>query len=232
MTAMEPREAWRVQPGLEVYDRDGDKLGTVAHLHQPEDGGPGTAEGGPGGHLEVTTGLLSRLGLARPLIVPLAAVRDVNEGGVFLTATRAEVEHADWHTGPDAMAGSAEMQVAPAPEVVAPMPDAPSIPQAVAELADWSAAVPHYRRRWEAQPGPPGERWVTYEPRYRFAWEMARLPGYDGLPWPRVRPELRARWEAQHPEVEWDTVDDSVRDAWEHVAGAVEVGAPGASSRR
>jgi hypothetical protein len=49
---------------------------------------------------------------------------------------------------------------------------------------------------------------------------MARLPAYAGQPWPRVRPELGARWEVQHPEVDWDTVADAVRDAWEHVAGA------------
>jgi hypothetical protein len=43
-----------------------------------------------------------------------------------------------------------------------------------------------------------------------------------------VRPELRARWEVLHPEVDWDTVADAVRDAWEHVAG----GPAGAPPRR
>ena len=98
-------------------------------------------------------------------------------------------------------------------------------------LADWAAAAPHYRRRWEAQHGPPGARWEADEPRSRFAWEMARLPGYAGQPWPRVRAELRARWEVQHPEVDWDTVEDGVRDAWEHVAGAAAAGPAGAPPR-
>jgi len=221
---MEERATRQIQSGLEVYALDGDKLGTVSHLHEPEGASlPGAAGDGAGGYIEVTTGLLSRLGLTKPLFVPLVAVRDVTDGGVFLTATRAEVEQADWHNPPDTVAEGAEAYVAPAPEVVSPMPDDPTAPQAVAALADWSAAAPYYRRRWMAQSGKPGERWVAYEPRYRFAWEMARLPGYVGEPWSRVRPELRSRWETQHPTEEWDTVADSVRDAWEHVAGAAAV---------
>ena len=46
------------------------------------------------------------------------------------------------------------------------------------------------------------------------------------------RPDLRARWEVLHPEVEWDTVADTVRDAWEHVAGAMDVGPAGAPPGR
>ncbi|MGH2351910.1 MAG: hypothetical protein ACRDJN_09900, partial [Chloroflexota bacterium] len=95
----------------------------------------------------------------------------------------------------------------------------------------WAAAAPHYRRRWEAQHGQGGTRWETSEPRYRFAWEMARLPGYAGEPWPRVRAELQARWEVQHAAVDWDTVAATVRDAWEHVAGAADVGSAGAPPR-
>jgi hypothetical protein len=141
---------------------------------------------------------------------------------VFLAADRAEADRADWHTRPAALERRAATG-ATTPEVAHPA-DAP----AVTALPDWAAAGPHYRRRWEEQYGAVGGRWETYEPRYHFAWEMARLPGYAGEPWPRVRPELRARWEVLHPEVEWDTVADTVRDAWEHVAGAVAVGPAGA----
>jgi hypothetical protein len=88
----------------------------------------------------------------------------------------------------------------------------------VAALAAWPAA-PHRRRRWEEQHGAAGGRWEACEPRYRFAWAMARRPGYAGQPWPRLRAEARARWEVLHPEGEWDTVADTVRGAWEPVAG-------------
>jgi hypothetical protein len=210
---MEERGVIRIASGMGVYDRDNHKLGTGAHLHElAAPAGAGAA--GPRGYLEVATGLLSRLGLGRHLFVPLEAVRDVTEGGVFLTANRAEADRADWHTRPAALAPRA----APA-GAAAPAADA----QTVLAAADWAAAAPHYRRRWEEQHGA-GARWEAYEPRYRFAWEMARLPGYAGQPWPRVRAELGARWEVQHPEVDWDTVADTVRDAWEHVAGAAGAG--------
>ncbi len=87
---------------------------------------------------------------------------------------------------------------------------------------DWQAVSNQYRERWQEHYGASADAasWERYEPRYRFAWEMARLPGYAGQPWPAVRAELGARWEVLHPEVEWDTVADTVHDAWEHVAGA------------
>jgi hypothetical protein len=155
------------------------------------------------------------------LFVPLAVVRDVTEGGVFLAADRGEADRADWHTRPEPGAGGAETRATPASAVVSSAPGATTpAPQAVAALADWAAAAPHYRRRWEERHGTPGARWEAYEPRYRFAWEMARHPAYGGQPWSAVAPELGARWEVLHPEVEWDTVADAVRDAWEHVAGA------------
>jgi hypothetical protein len=216
---MEARGVLRIEAGMEVYDRDGHKLGTVAHLHE-------LAAPGRRGYLEVATGLLSRLGLGRHLYVPLEALRDVTEGGVFLTAGRDEADRADWHTRPAALDHREEPRAPAGPESASPAAAA-----AVAAAADWAAAAPYYRRRWEEQHGAPGGRWEAYEPRYRFAWEMARLPAYAGQPWPRVRPELRARWEVLHPEVDWDTVADAVRDAWEHVAGAADTGQAGAPPR-
>jgi hypothetical protein len=103
--AMDERGFLPIVPGAEVYDRAGHKLGTVTHLHEPAaPGAAGTSTAG--GYVEVATGLLSRLGLAKPLFVPLEAVRDVTEGGVFLVADRAEIDRADWHTRPAAPARS------------------------------------------------------------------------------------------------------------------------------
>ena len=211
---MDTRGVVKIDAGMEVFDRENRKLGTVTHVHELD-------APGPPGYLEVATGLLSRLGLAKPLFVPLEAVRDVTEGGVFLAAARAEADQADWHTRPAALEPRGAPPAAPG-GAAAPPAAAPTVLAA----ADWAAAAPHYRRRWEEYYGQPGARWEAYEPRYRFAWEMARLPAYAGQPWPRVRPELGARWEVQHPEVDWDTVADAVRDAWEHVAGAAAGAAP------
>ena len=86
---MEARGVQRIASGMEVYDRDNHKLGRVAHVHEL-DAPAGAGAAGRRGYLEVATGLLSRLGLGRHLFVPLEAIRDVTEGGVFLTAGRAE----------------------------------------------------------------------------------------------------------------------------------------------
>jgi hypothetical protein len=210
---MEDRGVLRIDSGTDVYDQDSHKVGTVAHVHELDATGPP----GSRGYLEVATGFLGRIGLGRNLFVPLEAVREVTEGGVFLDAGKAELDQPEWHTRPAALAGGASA----ASEVAAPAGAGAAVtPQAVDALEDWATAAPHYRRRWEEQLGSTGGRWETYEPAYRFAWEMARLPGYAGQPWPRVRSELQARWEVQHAEVEWETVADAVRDAWEHVAGA------------
>jgi hypothetical protein len=206
---MEERGLQRIVTGTDVYDREGHKLGTVAHLHELDT--PGRS-----GYLEVASGFLSRLGLGRHLYVPLEAVRDVTEGGVFLSAGRDEADQADWHTRPAAL----DQRIEPPATVAGADVAAPVSPAAAPGEMDWPAAAPAYRRRWEEHYGQPGARWENYEPRYRFAWEMSRLPAYTGQSWMRVRPELRDRWEVQHPEIDWDTVEDSVRDAWENVAGA------------
>jgi hypothetical protein len=205
METMEARGGLRITSGMEVADRDGHKLGTVVHVYELD--APETR-----GYLEVATGLLGRLGLGKNLFVPLEAVGDVTEGGVILTVDREEPARAGWNTRPAAL----ESRQSPAGAQGGPEPDA----QAVLAAADWPAAAPPYRRRWEAQHSQPGAPWEAYEPRYRFAWEMARLPAYAEQPWPRVRAELGGRWEAQHQEADWHTVADDVRDAWEHVAGA------------
>jgi hypothetical protein len=229
---MEERGTLRIEPGVEVFDRDNHKLGTVTHIYEL-DAPPQAAEAAGArspGYLEVTTGLLSRLGLARPLFVPLTAIRDVTEGGVFLAVARAETDREDWHTRPTWPDINEAPGAAPSGSPAADVAPAPADAAAVTALADWKAAAPHYRRRWEEQHGAAG-RWEAYEPRYRFAWEMARLPGYAGQPWPRVRAEFRDRWEVLHPDTEWDTVADAVRDAWEHVAGATERSPSGAAPR-
>jgi hypothetical protein len=208
---MEERGMQRIESGTEVFDRDGHKIGTVSHVHQLD--APGAR-----GYLEAATGFLSRLGLGKHLFVPLEAVRDVTEGGVFLSAGRDEADQAGWHARPAALEQHVEPAATVATASTAGAAGAGARP--AFDQEDWTAAAPRYRRRWEEHYGQPGARWEAYEARYRFAWEMARLPAYAGQSWTRVRPELRDRWEVQHPEVDWDTVEDSVRDAWENVAGA------------
>ncbi|HET7769828.1 MAG TPA: hypothetical protein VFN74_13710, partial [Chloroflexota bacterium] len=81
--------------------------------------------------------------------------------------------------------------------------------------ATWEEAAPHYRGRCERRYGTDA-RWETYEPRYRFAWEAGRAPELADAGWARAEPELRRRWEVLHPDTEWGTAAETVRDAWDH----------------
>lgn len=94
---MEEQAFLRAQPGMDVCDVDGQKMGTVAHLHDaPAVIGPmGIA---PGGHLEVKTGFL---GLGKHLFVPLHEVREVTEGGVILARSKAEAQDMGWERRPE-----------------------------------------------------------------------------------------------------------------------------------
>ena len=180
-----------ITPGMEVFDTAGHKLGTVAHLHEDPTGGD---------VVELKTGFL---GLGKHLYVPRHAVGDVTEGGVFLTVSRQEIDSHGWTQRPEMLDVRAP---APVPEAVGPVAEAP---------ASWEVAAPGYRARCQQRYGEDAH-WETYAPRYRFAWEMGRLPEVAGAPWDQVQPELGRRWEVLHPEVEWQTAAETVRDAWTH----------------
>jgi hypothetical protein len=180
-----------------VYDVAAHKLGTVAHVH------PAAGAGGDD-VLEVRTGLF---GLGRHLFVPRGAVRDVTEGGVFLGVTRDEIHERGWDHRPpdlDAPAAAPDSGEAAPPPAAEPVEGAPGT---------WEAAAPRYRARWLQRYGE-GTRWEAYEARYRFAWELGQLPDLAGRAWAEVEPELRRRWEVLHPETEWATVAEGIRDAW------------------
>ena len=86
---MEPREHPRVMPGLEVFDSEGSKVGTVTHLHETV----GSTERTVDGTFEVKTGLF---GLGKHYFVPFRAIAEVTTGGVFLKRSRADFDALGW----------------------------------------------------------------------------------------------------------------------------------------
>jgi hypothetical protein len=85
----------RIEPGMDVCDVGGDKVGTVAHVHRYE---RPPSEAPPGEEiLEVKTGFL---GLGAHLYVPLSAVQEVLEGGVFLGTPKEAFKAAGWYDQP------------------------------------------------------------------------------------------------------------------------------------
>ena len=248
---MEPQEFGRIDPGKDVCDLDGNKIGTVGKIYRRDPvaatapatlatpGATARAEG----VLELKTGLF---GLGKHLYIPLTEIRDVTQEGVFLAHTRDAIDQSQWETKPewvDEAEPAASMTAAdlgstsvaaptttmqPAQDVTRPSGTTPETVQAdtlsaaAGTTETWEQAMPRFRARWHERYGASGASWSTYEPRYRYAWEMSHRPEYRGRSWISVQPEFRRDWEVRFPESEWDIAADSVRDAWEHT----QTGAP------
>ena len=76
-----------IRPGMDVYDVDGDKLGTVREVSE----GDGRLTEGAG-YLQISTG---GHGLGRPVYVPLSIVREIRADGVYLDMVQDDAERLD-----------------------------------------------------------------------------------------------------------------------------------------
>ncbi len=72
---------WRIDPGMEVYGADGEKVGVVKHVQRH--------------HVVVEKGILFHTDYE----IPLAKVTNVDHG-VHLEMTKATLEHGGWDEGP------------------------------------------------------------------------------------------------------------------------------------
>ena len=207
MDTMDRTGRVHIQPGMDVFDVDAHKIGTVVHLHERAGTGTmGTAGATPGEYtVEVKTGFL---GLGKHYFIPQSAVRDVTEGGVFLNASRDTVKQSGWETRPS------DVGVQPANQETA-RPAENTVVRAT-EAATWDEAMPRYRTRCFERYGDDAN-WQRYEPRYRFAWEMSRAADLAGKPWSGAEEELRRRWEVLHPDDPWEGASETIRDVWERV---------------
>ena len=208
MDTMDRTGRVHIQPGMDVFDVDAHKIGTVEHFY--ERGMVGMAAGEY--TVEVKTGFL---GLGKHYFIPQSAVKDVTEGGVFLNASRDAVKQSGWETKPADLAGGANGQetVHAQSTMASPLADA-------ATASTWEEAMPRYRSRCVERYGNDAS-WQRYEPRYRFAWEMSRAADLAGQSWSDAEAELRRRWEVLHPEDAWEGASDAIRDAWDRQAAAV-----------
>lgn len=205
----EQRGLSRITSGLDLYDRDANKIGTIAAVHRRER--PGAPPDGVDGTIEVKTGFF---GLGKHYYIPFSAVRDLTEEGVFLNVAKANLEDA-WLTKPASLdtAAPADEVLAPHAEPAGPVAGSPYGARAMA-AGTWEEAVPHFRARWQERYAAAGVSWETYQDRYRFAWDMARREENSGRSWADAEPDLRRNWEVLHPLIAWDEVDDAIRDVW------------------
>jgi hypothetical protein len=75
--------AYQLERGLDVFDANGDKLGSVTRVHERV--------------VEVKEGVL---GLGRSLYVPVDAVASVNRDELFLTVGKSALDGLGWHDRP------------------------------------------------------------------------------------------------------------------------------------
>ncbi len=234
MITLDDAERRHIAPGMDVYDVETHKLGSVLHLHErvAASSGPGGAErpsevssagaaGAAGGTraggaalvreelIEVRTGFL---GLGKHLFIPQSAVKDVTEGGVFLTVTRDEVHQRGWDRRPTDLLTQAPTDAVHERE----SPQGAAGGRSQVAPTTWEEALPLYQVRCQQRYGMEAQ-WERYEVRYRFTWDMTQVPDLAGRQWADVQGALQQRWEVLHPEIEWETVRETVRDAWERV---------------
>jgi hypothetical protein len=92
-------ELRHIVPGMPVRDADGEKIGTVAHLHQRVGAGGPASDAVANTILEIKTGLLGR---GERLYVPFGAVGRLSQTSLFLTSSRRAIadQHPEWRTRP------------------------------------------------------------------------------------------------------------------------------------
>jgi hypothetical protein len=102
---MQEREFAGLAEGMDVYDIDGDKVGTVGQLYRP--GGavastgtaPETFKAATGAepYFKVDTGFL---GLGKDLFIPASAITDVTGNRVTLNVDKDKVDDMGWKERP------------------------------------------------------------------------------------------------------------------------------------
>jgi hypothetical protein len=103
---MQQRYLGRIEPHMDVCDVNGDKVGTIERVYRHDLAAVGSTTTGPSSgvstlpdeYIEVKTGFL---GFGKHYYVPMSAIQDVTQGGVFLDKSREEIEHNGWSERPD-----------------------------------------------------------------------------------------------------------------------------------
>lgn len=76
-----------------------------------------------------------------------------------------------------------------------------------------------FRNDFQTRYGASGGSYDTYAPAYRYGYQMASDPRYQGRSYDEVESELRSDYTGRYPEGTWDKMKDSVRYGWDKVTG-------------
>jgi hypothetical protein len=103
---MQDHYVGRIEPGMDMCDIAGDKIGTIAHVHRHALE-PATTGRDPSGTVmaadrdEILEAKTGPLGLGKHLYVPFSAIHDLTSECVFLKWPKEEVEQRGWDRRPD-----------------------------------------------------------------------------------------------------------------------------------
>ncbi len=83
---------------------------------------------------------------------------------------------------------------------------------------DYDRYDTNFRNRFNTTPYSGSSTYKDYQPAYRYGYELARNPRYQGRTWNDLEPEARRNWESDH-EGAWDQFKDEIKYAWNDVTG-------------
>ncbi len=76
-----------------------------------------------------------------------------------------------------------------------------------------------FRNDFQTRYGASGDSYDTYAPAYRYGYQMAGDPRYQGRPYDEVESQLRSDYGNRYPNSTWEKIKDSVRYGWDKVTG-------------
>ncbi|MBV9295247.1 MAG: DUF2382 domain-containing protein [Acidobacteriaceae bacterium] len=79
-----------------------------------------------------------------------------------------------------------------------------------------------FRSHFAGVYGSAGETYETYAPAYRYGYESASDPRYQGRSFDEVESNLRSDYGSRYPNSTWEKVKDSIRYGWDKVTGKVK----------
>jgi len=83
---------------------------------------------------------------------------------------------------------------------------------------DWNTHSTAFRKDYDTNWANSGYTYEQYEPAYRYGYDLASDPRYQGSDWNTVEADARTRWEERNSGT-WDQFKGAVRHSWDTVRG-------------
>jgi hypothetical protein len=88
-----------------------------------------------------------------------------------------------------------------------------------ASMRSWSEYDSDFHEDYLTRYGRTGYDYEYYQPAYRYGYDIATDPRYQGYDWSQVEPEARRQYERSGLQGAWDDIKEAVQHAWQTVTG-------------